>query len=41
MTGRYLFALALLLGGLGQAATEEPKLWKHGVIEPKGDAGFM
>jgi NitT/TauT family transport system substrate-binding protein len=29
------------LGGFGQAAAQEPKLWKHGVIEPKGDAGFM
>src|SRR4051794_18899768 len=23
------------------ASAQQPRLWKHGVIEPKGDAGFM
>src|ERR1700687_265135 len=37
---------AELGGGLLPAAAfgaeaEEPKPWRHGVIEPKGDAGFM
>jgi NitT/TauT family transport system substrate-binding protein len=42
MTFRRLVALAvLLLGGFGHAAAQEAKPWKHGVIEPKGDAGFM
>lgn len=36
------FAGALLLIALtAQAPSEELKPWKHGVIEPKGDAGFM
>ena len=30
---------ALLFAASAQA--QELKLWKHGVIEPKGDAGFM
>jgi ABC-type nitrate/sulfonate/bicarbonate transport system substrate-binding protein len=35
-------AIALLLAACGsQAAGQELKPWKHGVIEPKGDAGFM
>jgi NitT/TauT family transport system substrate-binding protein len=35
-------ALSLLLAGLGtQIGAQELKPWKHGVIEPKGDAGFM
>jgi len=34
--------LALLLAGLStQIVAQELKPWKHGVIEPKGDAGFM
>jgi NitT/TauT family transport system substrate-binding protein len=42
MPGRWVFAFgALLLAALGQAAAQDLKLWKHGVIEPKGDAGFM
>ena len=42
MTGRrFLVLAAVLLGGLGQAPALELKPWKHGVIEPKGDAGFM
>jgi len=33
---------ALLLAGLAaQVGAQELKSWKHGVIEPKGDAGFM
>jgi len=33
---------ALLLAGLStQIVAQELKPWKHGVIEPKGDAGFM
>jgi NitT/TauT family transport system substrate-binding protein len=33
---------ALLLAGLAaQVGAQELKPWKHGVIEPKGDAGFM
>ena len=32
-------AAALLVTAAAQA--QELKLWKHGVIEPKGDAGFM
>jgi NitT/TauT family transport system substrate-binding protein len=35
-------AAFLLLLAFGQAAgAQELKPWKHGVIEPKGDAGFM
>src|ERR1700687_4903380 len=32
---------ALLLAAAFGAEAEEPKPWRHGVIEPKGDAGFM
>jgi len=36
------FAAALLLTALGAPALgQDLKPWKHGVIEPKGDAGFM
>jgi NitT/TauT family transport system substrate-binding protein len=42
MTTMRWLAVALLLVPLGTAASgQELKLWKHGVIEPKGDAGFM
>jgi NitT/TauT family transport system substrate-binding protein len=42
MTVRRGLAIALLLTACGsQAAGQELKPWKHGVIEPKGDAGFM
>jgi NitT/TauT family transport system substrate-binding protein len=35
-------AVGLLVAALGTpAAGQELKPWKHGVIEPKGDAGFM
>jgi NitT/TauT family transport system substrate-binding protein len=34
--------IALLLTALGMPASgQDLKPWKHGVIEPKGDAGFM
>src|SRR5215813_13524899 len=34
--------IALLVAGLStQAQTQDLKPWRHGVIEPKGDAGFM
>src|SRR4029077_12339631 len=34
--------IALLLTALGAPASgQDLKPWKHGVIEPKGDAGFM
>src|ERR1700686_2303351 len=36
---RLVAAVVLLLAGSAQA--QELKPWKHGVIEPKGDAGFM
>ena len=38
---RFLAFGGLLLAGLSQAAAEDLKPWRHGVIEPKGDAGFM
>jgi NitT/TauT family transport system substrate-binding protein len=39
---RLLAAAALLLASLAIPATgQDLKPWKHGVIEPKGDAGFM
>jgi len=42
MTVRRGLAIALLLAACGsQVAGQELKPWKHGVIEPKGDAGFM
>src|SRR5215467_1747617 len=34
--------IALLVAGLStQAQTQDLKPWRHGVIEPKGDAGFV
>jgi NitT/TauT family transport system substrate-binding protein len=42
MTIRRFLANALLLAACApQAIGQELKPWKHGVIEPKGDAGFM
>jgi len=42
MTIRRFLAIALLLAACApQAIGQELKPWKHGVIEPKGDAGFM
>ncbi len=39
---RLLAAGVLLLAGLAiPASAQDLKPWKHGVIEPKGDAGFM
>ena len=41
-TGLALLAAAVLAVVLSAAApAQELKPWKHGVIEPKGDAGFM
>ena len=41
-TGLALSVAALLLAGFVPAAeAQELKAWRHGVIEPKGDAGFM
>ena len=37
----FLLTAALLLGLSHGASAQELKPWKHGVIEPKGDAGFM
>jgi len=39
MIGR-LAALSLSIWLVGVAAAQELKPWRHGVIEPKGDAGF-
>lgn len=36
-----LFALLLLAALNAPASAQALKTWKHGVIEPKGDAGFM
>jgi NitT/TauT family transport system substrate-binding protein len=36
-----IFAAAWLLLGVSGAAAQELKPWRHGVIEPKGDAGFI
>jgi ABC-type nitrate/sulfonate/bicarbonate transport system substrate-binding protein len=41
-TGLFCLSAAVLAIALGAAAgAQELKPWKHGVIEPKGDAGFM
>lgn len=37
----FLLATALLFGLAHSALAQELKPWRHGVIEPKGDAGFM
>ena len=37
--GRVCAGLLVALGT--SASAQEFKAWKHGVIEPKGDAGFM
>lgn len=36
-----VFTTVLLAAGCASATAQELKPWKHGVIEPKGDAGFM
>jgi NitT/TauT family transport system substrate-binding protein len=41
MTGKSAAAIAALLATFGSAAAQELKPWKLGVIEPKGDAGFI
>jgi NitT/TauT family transport system substrate-binding protein len=38
---RPLFAVLLLAALNPTVSAQELKTWKHGVIEPKGDAGFM
>ena len=35
------FSALFLLGLAGAAAAQSPKIWRHGVIEPKSDAGFV
>ncbi len=35
------FSALFLLGLAGAAAAQSPKTWRHGVIEPKSDAGFV
>jgi NitT/TauT family transport system substrate-binding protein len=39
-TGSISFAAAMLLATLANASAQELRPWRHGVIEPKGDAGF-
>jgi len=42
MIGKPVAAIAVLLvATLGPAAAQQPRPWKVGVIEPKGDAGFI
>jgi NitT/TauT family transport system substrate-binding protein len=42
MTIARIAAACVLASAIASAASaQEPKPWKHGVIEPKGDAGFM
>ncbi|HEY1310037.1 MAG TPA: ABC transporter substrate-binding protein, partial [Pseudolabrys sp.] len=41
MTKKALVAIGLLLLAVVRAGGQELKPWRHGVIEPKGDAGFM
>jgi ABC-type nitrate/sulfonate/bicarbonate transport system substrate-binding protein len=36
-----VLAAVLVLVGTGLASAQGLKLWKHGVIKPKGDGGFM
>ena len=36
-----IIAAMLVAGPMSAAGAQELKPWKHGVIEPKGDAGFM
>src|SRR5262249_47212283 len=31
----------LVAGGASAASAQAPKLWRHGIIEPKSDAGFV
>lgn len=38
---RAALAAVLLFVGAGAASAQDLKPWKHGVIEPKGDGGFM
>ncbi len=34
-------ALAVAFGLAATASAQEPRAWRHGVIEPKGDGGFL
>ena len=38
---RLLAATAALAASAGSPAAQTPKLWKHGIIAPKADAGFL
>jgi ABC-type sugar transport system substrate-binding protein len=38
---RLMAAGAILAAGAGAAAAQAPKPWKHGIIAPKADAGFL
>ena len=40
LSGSIALAAALLLAALSNATAQDLKPWRHGVIEPKGDAGF-
>ena len=40
LSGSIALAAALLLAALLNATAQDLKPWRHGVIEPKGDAGF-
>jgi NitT/TauT family transport system substrate-binding protein len=41
MPGRICLSALLLLAFAGTGAAQSPKVWRHGVIEPKSDAGFV
>ena len=38
---RLVAAGAMLAAAAGAAAAQAPKPWKHGIIAPKADAGFL
>ena len=41
MAWRSLLSAILLLALAGPSLAQAPKVWRHGVIEPKSDAGFV
>jgi NitT/TauT family transport system substrate-binding protein len=41
MPRRICLSAILLLAFAGAGAAQSPKVWRHGVIEPKSDAGFV
>jgi NitT/TauT family transport system substrate-binding protein len=41
MLWRYVLSAILLLALVGTSQAQSPKVWRHGVIEPKSDAGFV